>query len=114
VILSEPPHPKVGWLLLINPESFAGAIGQPLGRQADSWRLEMLAEKIEAPFHPAHGGLVRVLGQFQAAPGSVQFPDCFPWLPPGGGQDQDVIHIPEVFHLQALQPPVQRQQIIPG
>lgn len=40
--------------------------------------------------------------------GSV--PDRFPslpQLPPGGGQDQDVINIAEVFHLQAPQPPVQ-------
>ncbi|MGD0970296.1 MAG: hypothetical protein ABSA04_02675 [Desulfobaccales bacterium] len=72
--------------MLIKPESFAGEIGQRLGRQADSWRFEMVAEQIEPAFPPAHGGLVRVLGQLQALEGLVQRPDRFPQLPPGGGQ----------------------------
>ena len=71
----------------------------------------MVAEPIEPAFYPAHGGLVQVPGQLQAVEGLVQRPDRFPQLPPGVGQDQDVIHIPEVFHLQAFQPPVQFQQV---
>ena len=46
----------------------------------------MVAEKIEPAFYPAHGGLVRVLGQLQAVEGLVQRQDRFPQLPPGGGQ----------------------------
>ena len=66
-ILSEPPHPQGGRLLLIKPESFAGAVGQRLGCQAQPCRGEMLAQEIEAPLYPAPGGLVRVFGQLQVA-----------------------------------------------
>jgi hypothetical protein len=60
----------------------------------------MIPQEIESLLNPSHVRLMRVFLQSKLVEGPVEHTDRLFQFPASGSQDQDIVHVSEVIHVQ--------------